>query len=70
MVWKERNTGVFNNKLVPPSILLVPLKTELRLWVAAGGKAFGSCNFGRVIPFVALWTLDFETCHVMTLLLI
>jgi hypothetical protein len=46
-VWKERNARAFNNKSVPPSILLVPLKTELRLWVAEGEKYLGHVILGE-----------------------
>jgi hypothetical protein len=37
-IWNERNARVFNNKAAPPAVLLEIIKSEVRLWIAAGAK--------------------------------
>jgi hypothetical protein len=37
-IWKERNARFFNNKAALTTILLDIIKSEVRLWVAAGAK--------------------------------
>jgi hypothetical protein len=37
-IWKERNARVFNHKSAPTTILLDIIKTEAKVWVAAGAK--------------------------------
>jgi hypothetical protein len=37
-IWNERNARVFNNKAAPTAVLLELIKSEVRLWIAAGAK--------------------------------
>jgi hypothetical protein len=37
-IWNERNARVFNNKAAPTTVLLELIKSEVRLWIAAGAK--------------------------------
>jgi hypothetical protein len=37
-IWKERNARVFNHKSAPTTTLLNIIKSEVKLWVAAGAK--------------------------------
>jgi hypothetical protein len=37
-IWNERNARVFNNKAAPMTVLLEIIKSEVRLWIAAGAK--------------------------------
>jgi hypothetical protein len=37
-IWNERNARVFNNKAAPTAVLLELIKSEGRLWIAAGAK--------------------------------
>jgi hypothetical protein len=48
-IWKERNARIFNHKSAPTAALLNIIKSEVKLWVAAGCKVFEFCNNGRVI---------------------
>jgi hypothetical protein len=37
-IWNERNARVFDNKTAPATVLLGIIKSEVRLWIAAGAK--------------------------------
>ncbi|KQK11906.2 hypothetical protein BRADI_1g00413v3 [Brachypodium distachyon] len=38
VLWKERNTGTFNNVSTMPTIIFDKIKLESRTWVLAGAK--------------------------------
>jgi hypothetical protein len=38
IIWKERNARVFNHKSTPTTTLLNIIKSEAKLWRAAGAK--------------------------------
>jgi hypothetical protein len=37
-IWKEQKARVFNNKVMPTSVLLETIKNDARLCIAAGAK--------------------------------
>jgi hypothetical protein len=46
-IWKERNARIFNHKSVPNAVLLNIIKTEVKLWVAAGAKCLSFVTTGE-----------------------
>lgn len=40
-IWNERNVRIFRNEFKPPNILLTNIKSEAKLWAAAGAKILG-----------------------------
>jgi hypothetical protein len=46
-IWKERNARIFNHKSAPTTALLNIIKTEVKLWVAAGAKCLSFVTTGE-----------------------